>query len=160
MDSRIILFLVSNDRILVDQQVWKIEHIFTLQTVMKYIGKDTPLALKKKLEMKALKELDRFSVLNSQHMFEVLAAMDHCSVVLLNECSKVIIDNIHGCPFKVLIGILKSCRDLQYQNEDLFKSIADYVATTFEIWKLKQVSFNWGYTREAFRKLIHSLVSA
>ncbi|KAK7809509.1 hypothetical protein U0070_000866 [Myodes glareolus] len=128
-------------RILVDEQVWKIEHIFTLQTVMKYIGKDTPLALKKKLEMKALKELDRFSVLNSQHMFEVLAAMDHCSVVFLNECSKVIIDNIHGCPFKVLIGILKSCRDLQYQNEDLFKSIADYVATTFEIWKLKQVIF-------------------
>ncbi|CAO2624798.1 FAST kinase domain-containing protein 2, mitochondrial [Lemmus lemmus] len=118
-------------RILVDQQVWKIEHIFTLQTVMKYIGKD----------MKALKELDRFSVLNSQHMFEVLAAMDHRSVVLLNECSKVVIDNIHGCPFKVLIGILQSCRDLRYQNEDLFKSIADYVATTFEIWKLKQVIF-------------------
>ncbi|XP_075807756.1 FAST kinase domain-containing protein 2, mitochondrial [Microtus pennsylvanicus] len=128
-------------RILVDQQVWKIEHIFTLQTVMKYIGKDTPFALKKKLEMKALKELDRFSVLNSQHMFEVLAAMDHRSVVLLNECSKVVIDNIHGCPFKVLIGILQSCRDLRYQNEDLFKGIADYVATTFEIWKLKQVIF-------------------
>lgn len=128
-------------RILVDQQVWKIEHIFTLQTVMKYIGKDTPFALKKKLEMRALKELDRFSVLNSQRMFEVLAAMDHRSVVLLNECSKVVIDNIHGCPFKVLIGILQSCRDLRYQNEDLFKSIADYVATTFEIWKLKQVIF-------------------
>lgn len=41
--------------------------------------------------MKALKELDRFSVLNNQHMFEVLAAMDHRSVVLLNECSKVVI---------------------------------------------------------------------
>ncbi|XP_036028613.1 FAST kinase domain-containing protein 2, mitochondrial isoform X2 [Onychomys torridus] len=128
-------------RILVDQQVWKIEHIFTLQTVMKCIGKDTPFALKKKLEMKALKELDRFSVLNSQHMFEVLAAMDHRSVVLLNECSKAVIDNIHGCPFKVLISILQSCRDLRYQNEDLFKSIADYMATTFEIWKLKQVIF-------------------
>ncbi|CAH6791705.1 FAST kinase domain-containing protein 2, mitochondrial [Phodopus roborovskii] len=128
-------------RILVDQQVWKIEHIFTLQTVMKCIGKDTPVALKKKLEMKALKELDRFSVLNSQHMFEVLAAMDHRSVVLLNECSKVVIDNIHGCPHKLLISILQSCRDLRYQNEHLFKSIADYVATTFEIWKLKQVIF-------------------
>ncbi|KAL1770725.1 FAST kinase domain-containing protein 2 [Sigmodon hispidus] len=128
-------------RILVDQQVWKIKHVFTLQTVMKCIGKDTPLALKKKLEMKALKELDRFSVLNGQHMFAVLAAMDHRSVVLLHECSKVVIDNIHGCPFKVLISILQSCKDLRYQNEDLFKSIADYVATTFEIWKLKQVIF-------------------
>jgi hypothetical protein len=41
--------------------------------------------------MKALKELGRFSILNSQHMFEVLAAMDLRSVVLLNECSKVVI---------------------------------------------------------------------
>lgn len=41
--------------------------------------------------MKALKELGRFSVLNSRHMFEVLAAMDHRSVVLLNECSKIVI---------------------------------------------------------------------
>lgn len=78
-------------RILVDQQVWNIKHVFTLQTVMKCIGKDAPSALKKKLEMKALKELGRFSVLNSQHMFEVLAAMDLRSVVLLNECSKVVI---------------------------------------------------------------------
>lgn len=51
MDFRIIPFLVFNDRILVDQQVWKIEHIFTLQRVMKCIGKDTPFALKKKLEV-------------------------------------------------------------------------------------------------------------
>ncbi|XP_047400946.1 FAST kinase domain-containing protein 2, mitochondrial [Sciurus carolinensis] len=128
-------------RILVDQQVWKIEHVFTLQTVMKYIGKDTPVALKRKLEMKALRELDRFSALNSQHMFEVLAAMNHRSVILLNECSKMVIDNIHGCPFKILISILQSCKDLRYQNLDLFKGIADYVATTFEIWKFKQVLF-------------------
>uniref|UniRef100_A0A8C6QDW7 FAST kinase domains 2 n=2 Tax=Nannospalax galili TaxID=1026970 RepID=A0A8C6QDW7_NANGA len=128
-------------QILVDQQVWKIEHVFILQTVMKYIGKDTSVALKKKLEMKALKELDKFSVVNSQHMFEVLAAMNHRSVVLLNECSKMVTDNIHGCPFKVLVSILQSCKDLRYQNENLFKSIADYVATTFDIWKLKQVVF-------------------
>ncbi|XP_021053966.1 FAST kinase domain-containing protein 2, mitochondrial [Mus pahari] len=128
-------------RILVDQQVWDIKHVFTLQAVMKCLGKDAPSTLKKKLEMKALKELGRFSILNSQHMFEVLAAMDHRSVALLNECSKVVIDNVHGCPFKVLIRILQSCRDLRYQNEVLFKSIAEYVATTFDIWKLKHVIF-------------------
>lgn len=50
-DSRIVLFLVSNDRILVDQQVWNINDIFTLQTVMRCIGKDAPFALKKKLEV-------------------------------------------------------------------------------------------------------------
>nr|XP_015095543.1 FAST kinase domain-containing protein 2, mitochondrial isoform X2 [Vicugna pacos] len=128
-------------RMLVDQQVWKIEHVFTLQTVMKCIGKDAPIGLKRKLEMKALKQLDQFSVLNSQHMFEVLAAMNYRSVILLNECSAMVTSNIHGCPLKILINILQSCRDLRYHNMDLFKGIADYVATTFDIWKLKQVLF-------------------
>ncbi|XP_040840482.1 FAST kinase domain-containing protein 2, mitochondrial [Ochotona curzoniae] len=133
--------LRSGLRILVDQQVWKIERIFTLQTVMKYIGQDTPVALKRKLEMKALRELDRFSILNSQRMFEVLAAMNHRSVVLLNECSKKFLENIHGCPFKILSNILRSCRELRYYNLELFEGIAKYVATTFDIWTLKQVIF-------------------
>lgn len=128
-------------RILVDQQIWKIERVFTLQAVMKCIGKDAPVALKRKLEMKALKELDRFSILNSQRMFEVLAAMNHRSIILLNECSKKFLGNIHGCPFKILINILQSCKDLRYRNLDLFEGIADYVATTFDIWKSKQVLF-------------------
>uniref|UniRef100_G1SZG4 RAP domain-containing protein n=1 Tax=Oryctolagus cuniculus TaxID=9986 RepID=G1SZG4_RABIT len=131
----------QQNEILVDQHVWKIKSIFTLQTVMKYIGQDTPIALKKKLEMKALKELDRFSLLNSQHMFEVLAAMNYRSVVLLNECSAKVIDNIHGCPFKILNNILRSCKDLRYRNLKLFEGIADYVHTTFDIWTLKQVLF-------------------
>lgn len=54
--------------------------------------------------------------------------------------SLILKGNIHGCPFKVLISILQSCRDLRYRNLDLFKGIADYVATTIDIWKLKQVS--------------------
>ncbi|XP_004701823.1 FAST kinase domain-containing protein 2, mitochondrial [Echinops telfairi] len=126
-------------RILADQQVWKIERIFTLQAMMKCIGKDAPIALKKKLEMKALRELDRFSVLNSQRMFEVLAAMDHRSITLLNGCSKMVLDSIYGCPFKNLVSILQACKDLHYRNVALFKGIADYVAATFDIWKLKQV---------------------
>lgn len=133
--------LRSGFRILVDQHIWKIERVFTLQAVMKSIGKDAPIPLKKKLVMKALRELDRFSVLNSQRMFEVLAAMDHRSDVLLDECSKMVIGNINGCPLKILITILQSCRDLQYRNLDLFKGIADYVVTTFDVWKLKQVLF-------------------
>ncbi|XP_045416204.1 FAST kinase domain-containing protein 2, mitochondrial [Lemur catta] len=128
-------------RILADQQVWKIKRVFTLQAVMKCIGKDAPIALKRKLEMKALSELDRFSILNSQRMFEALAAMNHRSVVLLNECSKMVIDNIHGFPFKILMNILQSCKDLRYHNLDLFKGIADYVVATYDIWKLKQVIF-------------------
>lgn len=41
--------------------------------------------------MKALRDLGKFSTLNSQHMFEVLAAMNHRSILLLNECSKMVI---------------------------------------------------------------------
>ncbi|XP_004851211.2 FAST kinase domain-containing protein 2, mitochondrial [Heterocephalus glaber] len=127
--------------LLVDQQIWKIKHVITLQTIMRYIGKDAPVALKRKLEMKALRELGGFSALNSQHMFKSLSAMNHRSVVLLNECSKMVLDNIHGCPLKVCMDILESCIDLRYHNSDLFKGIADYVAVTFDIWKLQKVFF-------------------
>ncbi|XP_036899390.1 FAST kinase domain-containing protein 2, mitochondrial [Sturnira hondurensis] len=128
-------------RILVDQQIWKIERVFTLQTVMRSIGKDAPISLKRKLEMKAVRELDNFSVLNSQHMFEALASMDHRSAALLNECSKTVVGNIHGCPIKMLINIVQSCRDLRYHNLDLFNGIADYVAATFDMCKMKHVLF-------------------
>lgn len=45
------VFVVFDDRMLVDEQVWKIKHIFTLQTVMRSIGKDAPIGLKRKLEV-------------------------------------------------------------------------------------------------------------
>ena len=45
------VFVVCDDRMLVDEQVWKIKHVFTLQTVMRSIGKDAPIGLKRKLEV-------------------------------------------------------------------------------------------------------------
>lgn len=54
--------------------------------------------------MKAVRELDRFSVLNSQHMFEVLAAMDHRSVALLNECSKTVVGKGTSSPERFCIS--------------------------------------------------------
>ncbi|EHB08571.1 FAST kinase domain-containing protein 2 [Heterocephalus glaber] len=84
------------------------------------------------IQMKALRELGGFSALNSQHMFKSLSAMNHRSVVLLNECSKMVL---------VCMDILESCIDLRYHNSDLFKGIADYVAVTFDIWKLQKVFF-------------------
>ncbi|XP_036776200.1 FAST kinase domain-containing protein 2, mitochondrial isoform X2 [Manis pentadactyla] len=116
--------------------------LFSLHAVVKLgIPQNTLLVqtLLRVVQMKALRDFGKFSTLNSQHMFEVLAAMNHHSVLLLNECSKMVIDNIHGCPLKVLINILQSCRELRYYNLYLFKGIADYVATTFDIWKLKHV---------------------
>ncbi|XP_001370498.2 FAST kinase domain-containing protein 2, mitochondrial [Monodelphis domestica] len=126
-------------RLLVDKHIWRLEHILTLQSIMKCIGKDAPYPLKKKLEIRALNELNKFSPVNSQHMFGALAAMNHRSFSLLNECSKTVAAHIHGCPFWMLMNILQSCRDLQYQNFDLFTAIADYIITTFAMWKIKQV---------------------
>ncbi|XP_073074334.1 FAST kinase domain-containing protein 2, mitochondrial isoform X3 [Manis javanica] len=116
--------------------------LFSLHAVVKLgIPQNTLLVqtLLRVVQMKALRDLGKFSTLNSQHMFEVLAAMNHRSILLLNECSKMVIDNIYGCPLKVLINILQSCKELRYYNLYLFKGIADYVATTFDIWKLKHV---------------------
>ncbi|XP_011903062.1 PREDICTED: FAST kinase domain-containing protein 2 isoform X2 [Cercocebus atys] len=118
--------------------------LFSLYSIVKLgIPQNTLLVqtLLRVTQMKALRELDRFSLLNSQRMFEVLAAMNHRSLILLNECSKVVLDNIHGCPSKIIINILQSCKDLQYYNLDLFNGLADYVAATFDIWKLKKVLF-------------------
>ncbi|XP_072473481.1 FAST kinase domain-containing protein 2, mitochondrial [Notamacropus eugenii] len=138
-ESKNVKALRAGLRLLVDKQIWTLEHIFTLQTMMKCIGKDAPYPLKKKIEIKAMKELNRFSPVNSQHMFGALAALNHRSLTLLNECSKMVAANIHGCPFWMLMSILQSCRDLQYQNLDLFTAIAEYVTTTFDMWKMKQV---------------------
>ncbi|XP_043852495.1 FAST kinase domain-containing protein 2, mitochondrial [Dromiciops gliroides] len=141
-------------RLLVDKQIWTIEHILTLQTMMKCIGKDAPYPLKKKMELKALKELNKFSHVNSQYMFGALAALNHRSLILLNECSKMVVANIHGCPFWMLMNILQSCRKLQYQNLDLFTAIGDYVTTTFDMWKMKQVlAFLFAFETLRFRHI-------
>ncbi|XP_051839651.1 FAST kinase domain-containing protein 2, mitochondrial [Antechinus flavipes] len=138
-ESKNVVALRAGLRLLIDKQIWTLEHILTLQTMMRCIGKDAPYSLKKKIEMKALKELNKFSPVNSQHMFGALAAMNHRSVTLLNECSKMVAANIPGCPFWMLMNMLQSCKDLHYQNLDFFTAIGDYVTTTFDMWKMKQV---------------------
>ncbi|MBN3279315.1 FAKD2 protein, partial [Polyodon spathula] len=80
-------------RLLVETQIPKIKNVVALQTMMRCIGKDAPVSLKRKLEHKALSMLSQFSLPNSQYMFTTLAAMDFNSSTLLDACSSKIIGN-------------------------------------------------------------------
>ncbi|MGH0125219.1 UNVERIFIED_CONTAM: hypothetical protein FKN15_058908 [Acipenser sinensis] len=126
-------------RLLVETRIPKIKNVVALQTMMRCIGKDAPVSLKRKLEYKALSMLSQFSLPNSQYMFTTLAAMDFNSSTLLDACSSKIIENIHGIPFWRLIYVLQSSKDLQYWNAALFSAIGEYVMSTFDMWSNKQI---------------------
>lgn len=74
--------------------------------------------------MKALRELDKFSDLNSQHMFEALAAMNHRSVVLLDECSKMVLGkgNFSFMIFSIWPTVL-DC--ICFKNSTVIQTITD-----------------------------------
>ncbi|XP_075790475.1 FAST kinase domain-containing protein 2, mitochondrial isoform X1 [Pelodiscus sinensis] len=126
-------------QLLVEQRIPKISNIFMLQSIMKCIGKDAPLSLKRKFENRILKELDHLTFLNAQHMFSALAAMNHCSIPILEACSNKTIENIHGIPFWQLIHILRSCRILRYHNVVLCSAVANYVTSAIYMWDTKQI---------------------
>ncbi|XP_060638697.2 FAST kinase domain-containing protein 2, mitochondrial [Anolis sagrei] len=126
-------------QLVVEQRIPKISNMFMLQTMMKCIGKDAPLSLKTKLENRALSQMHQFTFPNAQHMFGVLAEMNHRSLPILEACSNKVIENIQGMPFWPLLTILRSCRDLYYRNSALFSAVADYTATAFYMWDIKQV---------------------
>ncbi|KAJ1186714.1 hypothetical protein NDU88_003495 [Pleurodeles waltl] len=126
-------------RLRVEQRIPRIKSPLALQTMMRCIGKDAPKSLKEKLESKALQLFDQFSIPNCQHMFTTLGSLGFCSLPLLDACSNRIIGNIHGTPFWRFVHILQSCRDLQYENVDLFCAVGDYVVGTMYMWQIKQV---------------------
>ncbi|XP_053217964.1 FAST kinase domain-containing protein 2, mitochondrial [Podarcis raffonei] len=126
-------------QLLVEQRISKISNVLMLQNMMKGLGKDAPLKLKTKLENKILYHIDQLTVPNAQHMFSLLAEMNYRSVPVLNACSNKTIENIPGTPFRRLLNILRSCKDLLYRNSKLFSAIADYTASVFYMWDTKQV---------------------
>uniref|UniRef100_A0A493ST38 FAST kinase domains 2 n=1 Tax=Anas platyrhynchos platyrhynchos TaxID=8840 RepID=A0A493ST38_ANAPP len=113
--------------------------IFILQNLMKCMGKDAPVFLKKKLEMAVLKEIDHLTYINARRVFLGLVAMNYCSIPILNACSKKIQENIHDAQFWHLILILEACHNLQYRNVKLFSTVADYVNSSVCILDKKQI---------------------
>ncbi|XP_064925502.1 FAST kinase domain-containing protein 2, mitochondrial [Columba livia] len=126
-------------QLLVEQRIPSIRDIFMLQNLMKCVGKDAPVFLKKKLEMAVLKEIDRLTFSNALRVFLALAAMNYCSIPILNACSKKIQENVHDVPFRTLILILETCYNLQYRNVKLFSALADYVHSAACLWDKRQI---------------------
>ncbi|XP_058665670.1 FAST kinase domain-containing protein 2, mitochondrial [Ammospiza nelsoni] len=126
-------------QLLVEQRISSIRDIFILQNLMKCLGKDAPVFLKKKLEMAVLREIDGLTFPNALRMFLALAAMNYCSLPILNPCSKKIQENVHDVPFRQLILILEACHTVQYRNVKLFSALADYIHSTAYLWDKRQI---------------------
>uniref|UniRef100_J3SC72 FAST kinase domain-containing protein 2-like n=1 Tax=Crotalus adamanteus TaxID=8729 RepID=J3SC72_CROAD len=126
-------------QLLLQEKVHKISNMFVLQTIMRSIGKDVPLTLKRSLENKMLNLMGHLTVPNSFHMFRVLGEMDYLSVPILNACSKIIIENIEGTQFWNLMNVLKTGKQLRYQNRTLYSALADYATSVFYTWKRSEV---------------------
>ncbi|XP_054915479.1 FAST kinase domain-containing protein 2, mitochondrial isoform X2 [Poeciliopsis prolifica] len=128
-------------RLVVEARLPEIQNVLALQTMMRLLGRDAPIELKQKLERKALSMTDQFSLPNAQHMIFTMDIMGFHSKPLLKFCSDKIKDNLHNIPFNILYNILQSYKDLLYRDTDLFTSISDYVASTFDMWTNKQLVF-------------------
>lgn len=138
-DSPNVNALKEGMRLVVEAHLPEIKSVITLQTMMRILGKDAPKELKWKLEKKALSMTDQFSLPNAQHMISTMATMGFYSKPLLQECSKIITENLHGIPFNRLYKVLHSCKELLYRDVDLLTGISDNVASTLEIWTNKQL---------------------
>nr|XP_020447641.1 FAST kinase domain-containing protein 2, mitochondrial isoform X2 [Monopterus albus] len=126
-------------RLVVEFRLPGINSVMALQTMMRMLGKDAPLGLKRKLEAKALSMTDQFSLPNTHYMISTMASMGFYSRPILDVCSKKITENLHGTPFSRLYSVLQSCTELHYRNMDLLTGIADYVLSTLDVWTKKQV---------------------
>uniref|UniRef100_A0A674MBJ4 FAST kinase domains 2 n=1 Tax=Takifugu rubripes TaxID=31033 RepID=A0A674MBJ4_TAKRU len=126
-------------RMMVEMRLPEIKSVLALQTMMRVLGKDTPLDLKRKLEVKVLSMTDQFTLPNTQYMISTMATMGFYSKPLLDICSKKMIENLHGIPFNRLLPVLLSCRELYYRDLDLLNGISDYVASLIDVWTNKQL---------------------
>ncbi|NXP50441.1 FAKD2 protein, partial [Heliornis fulica] len=126
-------------QLLVEQRIPSIRDIFILQNLMKCMGKDIPVFLKKKLEMAVLKEIDHLTFPNALRVVLGLVAMNYCSVPILNACSKKIQENIHDASFRQLILILEGSYHLQYCNIKLLSALADHINSTACLWDKRQI---------------------
>ncbi|KAM4602104.1 FAST kinase domain-containing protein 2, mitochondrial isoform 2-T2 [Polymixia lowei] len=133
-----VIALKEGMRLVVDARLPSIKNVLALQTMMRLVGKNASLDLKRKLERKALSMSDQFSLPNCQYMISTMATMNFQSKPLLDICSKKITENIPGIPFTRMFLVLKSCKELNYRDPGLLQGISDYVASTIDIWSNKQ----------------------
>ncbi|XP_070712056.1 FAST kinase domain-containing protein 2, mitochondrial [Pempheris klunzingeri] len=138
-DSPNVAALKEGMRLVVKTRLPRIKNVMSLQIMMRLLGKEAPLELKRELERKALSMTDQFSLPNTQYMISTMAAMGFYSKPLLNICSVKIRENLNGIPFNRLFTVLLSCKELHYRDIDLLTAISDYISSTIDIWNQKQV---------------------
>ncbi|XP_061654951.1 FAST kinase domain-containing protein 2, mitochondrial [Phyllopteryx taeniolatus] len=126
-------------RLVVEASLPRIQNVLALQTVMRLLGKDMSLDVKRKLERKALSMTEQFTLPNTQYLISTMAKMGFYSKSLLDICSQRITENLHGIPFNRLLTVLLSCRELHYKDFALLTGISDYIASTLDIWTQKEV---------------------
>ncbi|XP_078259699.1 FAST kinase domain-containing protein 2, mitochondrial [Rhinoraja longicauda] len=139
-ESKNVFALRAGLRLLIELRIPQIKTVVALQTIMRCIGKESSMPLKKKLEDKALSLLNQFTLPNLQYMFITLAVMGYRSYPLLDSCSSSIVENIHGIPFWRLVHILQSCKDLKYRNHALLTAAGNHVASMLSVWEVKQLT--------------------
>ncbi|KAA0722616.1 FAST kinase domain-containing protein 2, mitochondrial [Triplophysa tibetana] len=127
-DSKNIQGLRDALRLLLKDRISDIQSVVVLQSMMRAVGRDSPIQLKKQLAMKALSMTDKFSPPNNQYMFCSLAAMGLNFKPLLDVCSLKIAENVHEFPFNRLLVVLKSCHELRYRNYSLFSAVSEPAA--------------------------------
>ncbi|KAI4831401.1 hypothetical protein KUCAC02_000944 [Chaenocephalus aceratus] len=126
-------------RMVVEARLPEIKNVKALQNMMRMLGKDAPMGLKRKFEEKALSMSNRFSLLDSHHIITAMAAMKFHSKPLLDICCKIIRENINGIPFNQLFETMQSCRQLQYRDSELLTDLSEHAASMIDIWTKKQV---------------------
>ncbi|XP_066517873.1 FAST kinase domain-containing protein 2, mitochondrial [Hoplias malabaricus] len=139
--SRNAVALKQGLKLILEDRIPKVQDVVLLQTMMRLLGKDTPPAVKKKLEIKALSLTSEFTLPNAQYMMTTMASMQLNSTPLLDFCCKAIAENVHSVPFSRLLMVLKSCHELRYRNFSFFSSVSEYVASTLTMWSNKQLVF-------------------
>lgn len=131
--------LKKSMRLVVEARLPTIKSVVALQTMMRLLGKDVPLDLKSKLERKALSMADEFTLPNSVYMISTMATMGFDSKPLLEVCTNIIKENLHGVPFSRLMAVLNSCRELRYRDFNLLTDISEYITSSVDIWTNKQL---------------------
>ncbi|XP_036947681.1 FAST kinase domain-containing protein 2, mitochondrial [Acanthopagrus latus] len=125
--------------LLVESRLPEIKNVVLLQTMMRVVGKDAPLNLKRKLEGKALSMTDQFSLPNTLYMISTMATMGFYSKPLLDVCSNKIKEKLNEIPFSRQYKLLLSCKQLLYRDLDLLTDMSDYAASMIDIWSNKQL---------------------
>ncbi|KAM8872303.1 FAST kinase domain-containing protein 2, mitochondrial [Synchiropus picturatus] len=131
--------LKSGMRLIVETRLPQMRNVSGLQTLMRVMGKDAPKALKWKMEKKALSMSDEFSLPNTQYMLITMAAIGLQSKPLMDVCSKKILEELYGIPYNRLLAVLHAYKDLRYKDSSFLVGVSDHLASTLDIWTIKQV---------------------